>query len=390
MRAIPILQIVGNSTGGGTRLVVDIMERLDASRFRLTLVAPQDEWLADSCARVGATYRPLPLMSSRLSATLRRDFRAILRETAPAVVHAHGTRAAWLAIRSLPRGAHTPALVYSEHIFSMDARRGPLKLPWYLIERAICRRATVITTTCAANADRVVRAGWLTPDRIALRHYGVDQAAVRTQAAQRLSWAELGLAADAVVVGTVGRLVPQKGFTYLLQAMKRVLAQYPDAHCVIIGDGPRRAALEEESRALGIEGHVRFLGAHSAPWTVLANCEMIALPSLYEGLPLVLIEALTLGAPVVASLVGGAEELLVDGRNGLLAPPRDATALAEAVARVLGDPALRESFRASGPPSVAAYDLAPVVAQLAATYVGIARKMERATAGAAPRDSAAP
>jgi glycosyltransferase involved in cell wall biosynthesis len=377
---MPILQIVGNSEGGGSRFVADIITRLDPSRFTFTLVAPQAAWLADSCARAGATYRPLPLMRSRVSPTLRRDVRAILDETAPAVVHAHGTRAAWLAARSMPGGPGAPPLIYSEHLFSMDARRGPLKLPWRRIERALCRRATAITTSCAANADRVVRAGWLTSDHIALRHYGVDQAALRAQAAQRLSRTELGMPEDALVVGSVGRLIPQKGLTYLLQAMKTLIARFPDARCVIVGDGPLRAELEATSRTLGIEEHVRFLGARSAPWAALATCDVIALPSLYEGLPLALIEALAIGLAVVATTAGGARELLVNGQNGLSAPPRNAAALAEALASVLGAPALREAFRAAGPPSVAAYNLAPVMAQMAALYERLAPNVEPAGA----------
>jgi glycosyltransferase involved in cell wall biosynthesis len=390
MTATPIVHIVGDSDGGGTRFVAAILERLDRTRFNLTLVAPQADWLASACARAGAVYRPMPLMSSRVSATLRRDFRALLGATAPAIVHAHGTRAAWLAIRSLPRGVDAPALIYSEHLFSMDARRGPLTLPYRLIERAICRRAALITTTCAANAERIVRSGWATPERIALRHYGVDQAAIRAQVTQRLSRSELGAPADALVVGALGRLVPQKGFPYLLRAMRRVVARLPNARCVIVGDGPLRAALEEESRALGIEETVRFLGARSEPWATLVNCDVIALPSLFEGLPLALLEALTVGTPVVASRVGGAEELLIDGQNGLLTQPRDAATLADALTRALTDPALRAAFRVAGPASVSSYDIAPVAARIAEMYERAAKRSRGAADAATLRPSLAP
>jgi glycosyltransferase involved in cell wall biosynthesis len=296
---------------------------------------------------------------------------------APAIVHAHGTRAAWLAIRSLPGKTRAPALIYSEHLFSMDARRGPLTAPWRLIERSICRRAAFITTSCAANAERIVRSGWAPPEQIALRHYGVDQAAIRAQAAKEFDRSELGAPDDALVVGAVGRLIPQKGFTYLLRAMQRVVARHPKARCVLVGDGPLRAALEEESRALGLEDTVRFLGARLEPWATLAHCDVIALPSLFEGLPLALMEALTVGAPVVTTRAGGADELLIDGQNGLLAPTRDASALADALTRALGDPALRAAFRAAGPPSVASYDLAPIAARIAEIYERAANRLEQ-------------
>jgi glycosyltransferase involved in cell wall biosynthesis len=368
MSAIPIVQVVGNSDGGGTGFVVDIMRRLDPSQFHFTLIAPHSDWLVDACARVGATFRPVPLMSSRLSAVLSREFRSIVADTAPMIVHAHGTRAAWLATRSLSRGASAPALIYSEHLFSMDARRGPFKLPWYAIERAICRRADFITTGCDANANRAVRYGWATADRIAVRRYGIDQAAICAQGAQRLTRTDLGLSSDALLIGTVGRLIPQKGFTYLLQAMKSVIAHHPRAQCLIIGDGPLQDTLEEESRKLGIVEQVRFLGARASPWSTLASCDVIALPSLFEGLWLALIEALTLGLPVIATDTGGATEVLVTGRNGILAPTRSASALAAELIRLLDDPALQEAFRAAGPRSVAGYDLGPVMAGIEAMY----------------------
>jgi glycosyltransferase involved in cell wall biosynthesis len=378
MSAIPVVQIVGNSDGGGTRFVVDIMRRLDSSQFHFTLISPHSDWLADACAHIGATFRPLPLMSSRRSAALSREFRSIVANAAPMIVHAHGSRAAWLATRSLSRDASAPALIYSEHLFSMDARRGLFKVPWYAIERAICRRADFITTGCDANADRAVRYGWATEDRIAVRRYGIDQAAISAQAAQRLTRAELGLPSGTLLVGTVGRLIPQKGFTYLLHAMKRVIAQHPRAHCLIIGDGPLRGTLEEEGRKLGIAEQVRFLGAQSSPWSTLASCDVIALPSLFEGLWLALIEALSLGLPVVATNTGGATEALATGRNGLLVPTRDATALAAGLIRLLDDPALQEAFRAAGPRSVADYDLGPVMANIGAMYLRAAQMTARA------------
>jgi glycosyltransferase involved in cell wall biosynthesis len=376
MNPIPILQIVGNSEGGGTRLVMAIMDRLESSRFHFTLVAPKSIWLADACARLGAEYKPLPLMKGRFSAALPRDLRAIIGKATPAIAHAHGTRAAWFTLRSLSGVAVPPPLIYSEHLFSMDARQGPFTLPYRLIERYICQRAARITTSRAGNAERIVRAGWTATDRVPLRHYGVAQVAIQAQVARALSRRELGVSDDTPLVGSIGRLVPQKGFSYLLRAMKQVCSRYPGAQCLIVGDGPLRAALEKECRDLGIASHVRFLGAQPAPWTALANCDVIALPSIFEGLPLTLLEALTVGMPVVATQTGGATEVVMHGRNGLLAPIRDAFALAQTLDRLLGDPQLREKFRAAGPPSVADYDLAPVTARIVAMYERLVAEME--------------
>src|SRR5260370_38483736 len=126
MNPMPMLQIVGNSEGGGTRLVMAIMDRLESSRFHFTLVAPKSIWLADACARIGAEYKPLPLMKSRFSAALPRGLRAIIGTATPAIAHAHGPRAARFTLPRLSAVAGPPPPLYHEHPFSMDARQGPL------------------------------------------------------------------------------------------------------------------------------------------------------------------------------------------------------------------------------------------------------------------------
>ncbi len=134
MGAIRVVEVVGNIEGGGTQFVAALLRRMNPSRFQVTLVAPEAPWLADLCADVGAHYRALPLLSSRTNSGVRRRLGIILGVAEPDIVHAHGTRAAWYATRCMPAQLRTPALVYSEHLFSPDARRGLAKLPWYGLE----------------------------------------------------------------------------------------------------------------------------------------------------------------------------------------------------------------------------------------------------------------
>src|SRR5262249_13614169 len=161
---------------------------------------------------------PLPLMSSRFSRRTRRELAAILEETRPDVVHAHGTRAAWFASRCFKDRPALGQLLYSEHLFSFAARRGPSKLPWYLLERRLCRRADALTTSCQANARHALCAGWVTPARLPLEHYGIDLQEVRAQVAQPISRTQLGIPAATFIIGTLGRLTAQKGLRYLLAA----------------------------------------------------------------------------------------------------------------------------------------------------------------------------
>ncbi len=139
--------------------------------------------------------------------------------------------------------------------------------------------------------------------------------------------------ADTPVVLTVARLDEQKGHQYLLAAAAHV----PQAQFVLAGDGPLRASLEAQARSLGLEQRVKFLGYRSDIPDLLAGCNVFVLPSLYEGLPLSILEAMSAGKPVIATQIGGTDEAVIPGETGLLVPPADPTALAAAIQRVLDD-----------------------------------------------------
>lgn len=371
MSAARVIEVVGNSDGGGTRFVATLLARMDPTRFAATLVAPEAPWLAALCKEKEIAYHTLPLMASRVGSSLKRDLGAILQESDPHLVHAHGTRAAWYTSRCLPARAgrkRRPAFVYSEHLFSSDARRGVAKLPWYAVEWHVCHRADVITTGCRTNAARAIAAHWTTRERIAVDRYGIDVRAIRAQAARRLTRSELGVPEDHILIGSVGRLIPQKGFDDLLDALALVLRQRSNITCLIVGDGPMRTSLENRCRILRLDRHVRFVGAEQDPWQTLATCDMVVLSSLFEGLWLALLEALAIGLPVVATQVGGAAEVVTSGHNGLLVPPRNPTALAAGIERMLGDTHLRATCQASGPPSVQPYELDHVLDSLLRVY----------------------
>jgi glycosyltransferase involved in cell wall biosynthesis len=145
--------------------------------------------------------------------------------------------------------------------------------------------------------------------------------------------AELTNDPAAPLVLTVARLDAQKGIPVLLDAV----ASVPDAAFVVAGDGPDRAALEARAVSLGLADRVRFLGHRRDVASLLAAADVLVLPSLYEGLPLSVLEAMIAGVPVIATAVGGTDEVVRDGETGTLVPPGDASALAAAIRRVLGD-----------------------------------------------------
>jgi glycosyltransferase involved in cell wall biosynthesis len=161
--------------------------------------------------------------------------------------------------------------------------------------------------------------------------------------------AELGIPNGVPLIGEIGRLCDVKGQRELIAA----LAQVPDAHAVLVGadleqGGAYQAALEREAERLGVRDRVVFAGRREDAAHVLAELDVLALPSWTEGLPLVVLEAMAQRRAVVATPVGGTPEVVVDGETGLLVPPRNPEALASALRRLLADADLRRRMGEAG------------------------------------------
>ncbi len=186
--------------------------------------------------------------------------------------------------------------------------------------------------------------------------------------------AGLGLPGDAPVVLFVGRLAAQKGVADLIAALDLLQHVRPDLRALIVGDGPLRSQLEETAHAFRLDGAVRFLGHRDDVPRLLAAADLLVLPSLYEGLPNVVLEAMRARKPVVATAAPGTTEVIADGRTGLLVPVHDPTALARAIRTVVEDPALALRLGAEGRARVESeFRADAMISQFAELYERLAR-----------------
>jgi glycosyltransferase involved in cell wall biosynthesis len=180
--------------------------------------------------------------------------------------------------------------------------------------------------------------------RLALIPNAVDTHVFRPipdDGALRASW---GIPRGAPLLGLIGRLSRQKGHAVLFAALPQVWAVCPEAHVVLAGAGELEHELRERAAQLDPLGRIHFVGQQDDMPRVLAALDVFVLPSLYEGLPFAVLEAMSTARPIVATSVDGTAEVIADGQNGLLAPPGQSEPLAAAIARMLADPQLRARF----------------------------------------------
>lgn len=227
-----------------------------------------------------------------------------------------------------------------------------------------------VAVSRANRADQIRDMG-LRPERVTAIHNGIpvpEATPDRRRAHDELT-SLLGLPTDAKLVGAVGRLASQKGFSLLLDAVAAIARDFEKLEVLIVGEGPLRSELEGRAARLGLGARTHFLGFRNDASALIAGFDVLAMPSLFEGLPLALVEAFAVGCPTVATAVDGIPEVIDDEVNGLLVPPGDAARLGAALGRVLCDDAFaRRIGAAAREKALAHFTTQRMVRETAALY----------------------
>ncbi len=267
-----------------------------------------------------------------------KALRGMLRQAAPDVAHTHNAMAHYYsALAGL--GLGLPRLVSTRH--GMGSRQlGARRERLY---RLALHRTDAAVSVCAAARARYVRHGVMPRAKAVVVPNGIELSRFVPRSDQRAAQlrSELGLPAQAVLFGSVGRLHEAKRQSLLLQALRRLLDAGVSAAVVLVGDGDQRAALESEIEALSLQRHARLLGTRRDVHELLAGLDVFVLPSRTEGYSLALVEACASALPIIATQVGGNAEIVAHDLSGLLVPRDDLDALTQAMARLAGNPPLR-------------------------------------------------
>jgi glycosyltransferase involved in cell wall biosynthesis len=263
----------------------------------------------------------------------------LFRQERPALVHTHTSKAGVLG-RVAAWFARVPVIVHTPHGHVFYGHFGPFRSWAFLqIERALSAITDrLIALTESERQDHLDRAVGK-PDRFVVVPSGIDRerfGRARVQGKQQPEW--FGCPPNALVVGSVGWLTDIKGHQYLIEAIAKLKQDFPALHLVIVGSGERHDALLQQAESAGLRDAVHLLGHRDDIDVCLAGMDLFVLPSLNEGMGRALIEAMSAGLPVIASRVGGIPAVISHERTGLLVPPGDADALADALRRLLDRP----------------------------------------------------
>ncbi|MFW6156077.1 MAG: glycosyltransferase family 4 protein [Armatimonadota bacterium] len=333
------------ATEGGTRQYLnDVLLGLSADRFKLTAVvstlrtpefAQDIERFRESGVRV-EVVEMVREIDREQDLRAYRELRGFFGANEFDIIHTHSSKAGFLGRVAAWRARNPAVRVHSPHAFAfeMNVTRSR-RLIFRILERLAGRLTHLLVCTCEGEREIAVRNRIVPPGRAAVVRTGVDLKRFHPRPHAHRIREELDLPARHRIVGTVGAIVEQKGHRSLVEAAPAVIEEMPHTTFVIVGSGELREELEARVNELGLGRRFRFLGYRDDVPRVLATFDLFVMPSLWEGMPYALVEAMAVGVPVVGSDIPGIADIVRPRQTGRLAPPGDPESLADTILRAL-------------------------------------------------------
>ena len=364
-----LLLIKGLGRGGAEQLLANAAPHLDRSRFRyeVAYLLPWKDALVGELE--GAGLRVHCLHGARGPGWIHR-LGALVRDGGFDVVHAHSPLAA-IGARIRLAGARGPRLVYTEHNVWERYHRATY---WGNVATYHRNDYVIAVSQHVSHSIRYPAPARALPmPPVETRYQGIDPEAVSSRGSTDGVREELGIAQDAPVVGMVANFKPGKGHDGLVDASVLVRRSVPDARFVLVGRGPFEPDVRRRARELGVDSSFVFAGYREDARRVMTAFDVLAVPSVYDGLSIALLEAMDLGVPPVLTRVGGNPEAVADGEHGLVVPPGDPEALSGGIVALLRDAGLRARLGRAARLRAADFDIRAAVRRTEEVYEELLR-----------------
>jgi len=334
-RDIRVLQL-SSSIGlfGAERVVLELVQALQATQGVQPMLGvfcnrqnPHTE-LVEHSKKFRIQYEILACRR-KLDLQTITALKEFVRENQIAIIHTHGYKTDFYAFCAAMLS--NVRLVATCHPW---IEIGPRMKFYSYLDRLWLRRFDKLVAVSDDVKAKLLKSHFQS-GKIELIHNGIDLKRFQTKQNTTAFRRRLKISADAIVIGSVGRLAEEKGHAILLSTLAKLAPKFPELRLLFVGDGERREELQNQTRRLGLEAKVSFLGIQRNIPELLSLMDVFVLPSLTEGFPLALLEAMAAKKPVVASAVGDIPKIIQHGKNGILVEPADANGLANAIARLV-------------------------------------------------------
>ncbi|MGD9030897.1 MAG: glycosyltransferase family 4 protein, partial [Anaerolineae bacterium] len=339
-RSTKVFQVLAGGPWGGGAVVVRALTQELIRRGNQVWVLCLSREVSQRFSEIGAnvvTSRYWRRAISPRDILVLHELFSLCRRTEFDLVHTHTSKGGFLG-RIAARLAGVPHIIHTIHGFSFNELTPWWKTAFYVqVERLASHFSDVMISVTEQHRALAIEKAIAKPDQVVTIHNGIDLTGFRATVAAQSSPIGSDPSDGAIRIGTVGRLAPQKGQAYLLQALPIVVRKHPEAHLLFIGDGPQEDELRAMAVALGVADHCSFLGFRRDVPEWLARLDVFVQPSPREGLSITLLEAMAAGKPVVAADITGNQEVIDDGVNGVLCQPKSGAALSEAIIALIDD-----------------------------------------------------
>ncbi|MBI5588797.1 MAG: glycosyltransferase family 4 protein [Deltaproteobacteria bacterium] len=318
--------------GGLQQVVVSICKTIDRDRFDVSVLCLRELGdFAGDVRRLGIKVIHLPQKKGGVDYLSFLKVAWVLRRERTEIIHTHNTQPFIDGtIGALMSGVKT--IVHTDH-----GRPFPDKRRYMLAERLMSHFAYRVVGVSDYTSQALIKYEKISPAKVVTIINGIDMSKYDIHVDKAKKRRELGITNEGQVIGVGARLVEQKGLQYLIRAMPAIIREFPGITLVIAGEGAYAQTLKNEARGAGVDGSVIFAGPRLDMPELLKLFDVYVLPSLWEGLPMVILEAMASGCPVIATNVGGISMAIEHEKNGLLVAPGDPAPLSREIIRLLRD-----------------------------------------------------
>lgn len=348
MDKIKVLYVITSTGfGGAERLLLAYLKLLDRNvyDFHVCSLLEKPDDLQDEISK----YSKLTNLKStnRFNPVVIPKLAKLIKQIKPDIIHTHLFQARFYT--TVARFFSGPVNLITHKHNNVNLIKHNIFIVFEMISIFFNNKVIAISQSVAQSLRKFE---FVSSKKIFVLHNGIDFDRFNKIASNKAI-----LPGKEIIIGLVCRLEPQKGISYLLLAMRTILAKFPNTKLEIVGDGSLRQELEEFSKKLGISNSVKFFGKFADVIPFYKRMNIFVLPSIYEGFGIVLLEAMAAGVPVVATNVDGIKEVVTDGKNGVLVKPKDPDAIADAVIKLIENDKLSERLVMAGYRRAESFDM---------------------------------